>query len=109
MIEINGHDIRLTRGDSLTVQLELTTSENQPYIAKNGDVIKFGLKRMFQKDPIITKNIPTETLILQLFPEDTKSLRNGDYVYDVEITYGTGVIDTFINLAKFTLVDEVIV
>lgn len=51
--------------------------------------------------------IPTSTMILHLDPEDTKDLGFGEYVYDVELTFANGDVDTFINNAKFILAPEV--
>ena len=47
-------------------------------------------------------------MTLDIIPNDTKRLPFGDYVYDVEITFGnTGRVYTFINNAKFKLAPEV--
>jgi hypothetical protein len=46
-------------------------------------------------------------MILHLEPDDTKGLGFGEYVYDVELTFANGDVDTFINNARFSLVPEV--
>lgn len=81
-----------------------------------GDEVRFALKhRTMTKDgdeytdvePLIYKVIPSDTMILQLNPEDTKSLSFGKYVYDIQITFSDGVVYTFITNAKFNLGPEV--
>ena len=47
-------------------------------------------------------------MTLYIAPEVTKTLSCGSYVYDIQITFEDGDIDTFINQAKFVLVPEVI-
>lgn len=109
-IKINGTSISITKGDSLNCKLDLSYhTDGRPYIPKVGDKITFGMRRKYQSQSIFTKDIPIDTLILQLLPEDTKDLEIGSYLYDIQIEYGSGMVDTFINLANFTLVDEVIV
>ena len=58
-------------------------------------------------DPLINIQIPTDTLILTIEPEDTKDLGFGKYVYDVEITFSDGTVDTFITASPFILSEEV--
>ena len=110
MHSISGTDIVLTRGDSLYLQLELEKN-GEPYIPDSGAVIRFAMKAKY-KDPddavVLVKNIPVDTLILAIEPEDTKGLTmNKSYVYDIELTDENGDVDTFI-IGTFTIGEEVI-
>ena len=116
MYIISGTSVKLTRGDSFYCQIGITDASGDPYVMQTGDTVRFYLKRNVMtaaqaeyadKRPLITKIIPSDTLILHLDPEDTKSLSFGEYVYDLELTYANGDVDTFINNAPFTLVAEV--
>ena len=40
--------------------------------------------------PLVVKDIPSDTMLLVLEPEDTKTLPFGKYVYDIQITYADG-------------------
>lgn len=115
MVTISDTDIFMTRGDTLLVQVSVTLDE-EGYSPEDGDTIAFYLKRAAMnskktaykdEQPIITKKIPVDTMILELEPDDTKPLEFGDYVYDVEFTYANGRVDTFINNAKLHLIPEV--
>lgn len=44
---------------------------------------------------------------LVLRPEDTKALKFGKYVYDIQITTKDGIVCTFIAKAQFKLTEEV--
>ena len=57
--------------------------------------------------PLLIKEIPIDTMILTLNPEDTKHLPFGKYVYDIELTKATGEVDTFITKAILKLTEEV--
>lgn len=105
---VKGTSITLTRGDTLHVQISIFTSDGEPYEVQDGDKVRFALKQTItDSEPLILKQIPTETLVLTLDPEDTKSLEFGNYIYDIELTKANGDVDTFITLAKFTITGEV--
>lgn len=100
--------ITLTRGDTMKIQVSITNSDGEPYIPEPTDVIRFAMKKDYtDQNPLITKIIPNDTLILQLDPVDTKSLEFGEYVYDIQLTNGDGEIDTFITKSKLILTEEV--
>ena len=112
---INGNDITLTRGDTFVAKVKIT-KDDEEYTPEPGDVVRFAVKHNQLKpdnsdytdeDPLILKEVPIETMLLQLDPEDTKSLAFGTYVYDIEITFSDGTVDTFITKKKFKLTEEV--
>jgi hypothetical protein len=108
MYKIDGLTITLTKGDSFYCLLTLTKDE-QPYEPEDGDSILFGLKKNYKDSTaLITKHIPTDTLLLHLEPSDTKDIPVGSYVYDIEVTLANGDVDTVINRARFNIVPEVI-
>ena len=117
MYVIDGTNIKLTRGDSFYCEVGMKRKESgEPYEPQTGDYVRFYLKRSIlnppkseyaDRNPLISKLIPTNTMILHLDPEDTKNLGFGEYVYDVELTFANGDVDTFINNAKFILAPEV--
>lgn len=105
MYKIEDKTIYLVRGD--TFQTQVVIKQNGAnYIPAEGDVIRFALKRKqfnhdktqyLDKEPLVLKNIPIDTLILELIPSDTASLNFGEYDYDIEITMANGRVDTFIS------------
>ena len=108
-VEINGTTIKMTRGDTLRVTLTLKDDEGDEYTPLQGDVIRFAMKKDYDdENPIIIKEIPNDTLELVLNPEDTKNLpQPSNYVYDMEITYENGDVETFIKEAKLYITKEV--
>ena len=110
MYEITGTTIRLTRGDTFKTVVGMKwKGTGEDYTPVEGDVVRFALKRSVYDhgEPIIEKTIPHDTMLLQLQPSDTKQLSFGSYVYDIEITFANGDVDTFIQEAKFELLPEV--
>ena len=107
---ISGNDIILTRGDSLFLQLSLQKN-GEPYTPDSGSVILFAMKAKYtdsDADVVLVKNVPIDTLILEIEPEDTKPLvMKKSYVYDIQLTDENGFVDTFIQ-GKFKIGEEVI-
>lgn len=123
-VEIKDNKIKMTRGDTLRCRVtpykpiydehgEIVDREE--YTPEAGDTIRFAVKHVSMKsgkqykdpEPLILKNIPINTCILQLDPGDTKPLDFDTFVYDVEITFADGTVDTFITTEDFILTPEV--
>lgn len=108
MQRISGKNITLTRGDSLVLTVSITKPDGTTYEPQEGDVIRFAMKKRYtDSEPLIVKTIPHDTMELYLGPDDTKSLAFGSYVYDMQLTYANGDVDTFIDQATLTLTKEV--
>ena len=104
---IKGNSISLTRGDTLRVLVSIT-KDGEAYTPTAYDIIRFALKKKISDpEPLILREIPVDTMILNILPEDTKSLPFGDYKYDIEITTVDGDVDTFIGPARFQITEEV--
>lgn len=100
--------ITLTKGDTFKTYVNPVDENGYFYAPKTGDVVRFALKKSYKDDTcLIKKTIPNDTLLLHLEPSDTKNLEVGPYVYDIELTYANGDVDTFIDRAKFKLTEEV--
>jgi len=98
--------ISLVRGDTLRMQVEILV-DDEPYTPVDGDKVRFALKQNYSSSrTLIYKMIYNDDLILYLEPKDTKKLAFGNYVYDIEITFANGDVDTFIK-GEFELLPEV--
>lgn len=112
---VNGNAIYLTRGDSFSAEIKLYQGDEE-YTPEEGDVIRFAAKHpgmtagngdYLDAQPVLLKEIDHETMTLEIAPEDTKSLSFGEYVYDLEITFADGTVDTFITASPFIITAEV--
>ena len=102
--QISGTNIKLTRGDTLDIQITVTTDTGQIYTPSQEDKIRFAMKssRLWPGGTgigrlLIYKAIPNDTLLLHLDSADTNGLPLGEYDFDVEIEFETGDVDTFIT------------
>lgn len=103
-----GTNITLTRGDTFKAYVDIYNSDGTEYVPSEGDVVRFALKRSYSdcSEVLIVKEIPIDTLLLQLDPSDTKDLSYKTYVYDIQITFANGDVDTFLR-GELTLTEEV--
>lgn len=105
---VKGTTISLTRGDSFAADIGIFQPNGDPYIPSEGDRIRFAMKKNAkEKTVLILRDIPIDTLRLVLFPEDTKDLDFGTYVYDIQLTKCNGEVDTFITKSTLILTEEV--
>lgn len=104
--EVN-NKITLTRGDSFWAKVTVYDAEGKEYTPQDGDVIRFAMKKHYSdKKTLLLVEIPNDTLLLKIAPEDTKLFDFGLYVYDIQITFADGTVDTFIK-GKIDLTEEV--
>lgn len=114
-VRIRNNKINMTRGDTLIAAVDMN-KDGVRYTPSDGDYIRFAVKHKqmttgktayVDSSPLILKEIPTTTMLLELEPNDTKRLSFGEYVYDVEITFANGRVDTFITNSPFIIEPEV--
>lgn len=107
-IKPNG-TINLTRGDTFYAVVKLYNFYGDSVTLNELDKVRFALKESYDScRPILVIDIPVDTMTLRIAPEDTKHLRYGTYVYDIEVTFTTGDIDTVIPRKTFNLMEEVL-
>lgn len=106
--KIVGSKIMLTRGDTLKAVVNMVKPDGDYYEPQEGDSIRFAMKKSFSDESVLLeKDIPNDSRMLWLKPEDTKEFPFGSYVYDIQITYANGDIDTFIDKGAIELTEEV--
>lgn len=114
MISVNGTTITMTRGDTAVIHVSMTR-DGTAYNPVSGDEVRFAMrlaglnaKGTEYKYPVcLEKTIPIDTMNLTIEPNDTKELGFGEYVYDIQITFENGSVDTFITTATLIIAPEV--
>lgn len=104
----DNNNITLTRGDTFIAKVNIWSKEEDPVTLNEGDQIRFALKTDYDDETVlIYKDIPIETMLLRLDPEDTKDLEFGTYVYDIQVTFANGIVDTVIAKRQMIIAEEV--
>ena len=105
---IDGSEITLTRGDTFKTVITIKNHDGEEYQPQEGDVVRFAMKKKYKDEkPLLVKILDNEDLLLELTPEDTKNLKYGDYVYDIEITLSNCEVYTVVDRATLILTEEV--
>ena len=98
MLTVTGNRIYLTKCDSAYLKIDLKDNSGADYTPYAGDKIYFKIRKNIFSDAIVfIKEIPKDTLILELTPEDTANLEITSYRYEVEVASILGQNFTVIN------------
>ena len=108
MLEINGSDIYLTKGDTAHLAVGITTAASgDAYLMQPDDTLIFTVrKQAYEASPVLLQKIVKGSSKIHLTPEDTAQLAPGSYKYDVELRTGADVY-TVIQCSEFRLLVEV--
>lgn len=106
MFEIKGKSIRLTRGDSAVVTVEivreLADGTREPYTVEEGDTLVFSARRTCAPFPSL-QIVSRGSSAIVFMPSHTASMAAEEYVYDVQLTTAAGDVYTVIDDGRLTL------
>lgn len=101
------NNIKLTRGDTAKFKVTIRTRSGDIYDPVEGDRVIFTMKRRpTDKNIILTKEVPIDTLYLTIESADTKNLEFGTYSFDLQLIFASGDVDTFIENKRFEITYE---
>lgn len=110
-MKIQGHSMKMTRGDTeaLTVTLTSENGVNIPLVEE--DLVIFTVKEtptsITNAIQIIVNTFENGKAIISILPEHTSNLRFGDYRYDIELRRADKTVRTIIPDSKFTIGAEI--
>lgn len=112
-MRVNHTDIYMTRGDSETFNVSLFDKElDLPrQLIEGEDTVYFTVKTSTQTETKIIDKVVTNfnddgEAIINIDHNDTKDLKYGEYVYDVQVIMN-GLVKTVIKPSKFVIEEEV--
>lgn len=107
MVKIDDNNIYLTRGDTVTFDLDLTDEDDNPYIMRSDEYIVFSLRRLYAKGEVLL-TIQSDTPSFSISTNDTKNLSFGNYKYDVYLmNESDNSLNTFIADKELYIGEEV--
>lgn len=110
MLTIQKTNIRLTRGDTAYITIQLFNDKAQPYTIEEGDVVRCQIRTKPNTGKLITSGqiIYGETgVVWHLKPEDTAGLQVTTYYWDGQLERANGDIFTFVPCSEFAIMKEV--
>lgn len=109
MITVNGHDIKITKGDSNALTFDFYNADKSAYNLRDGETVYLIVSKSLLEDPFessVIQKYQTNTgknfVSFTINSEDTEDLSCGDYVYTIRIMYNNTVFTPY-DCAKFTL------
>lgn len=112
MWKVENNKITLTRGDTPSFKLELSTIDDDgnltPYVPQEGDRLVFAIKkRAIDPEVWAILDIPTDTMMLTFKQETTQALAFGNYVYEISLNNDADEYhDTFIANMPIIITEE---
>lgn len=106
MYNVFMNDISMHRGDDAEFDVLVTDNTGcGDYELKDGDTLKFSMKKSIDDSEIaLTKTLDGSKLVIA--HGDTAGLDFGSYVYDIQLTFANGKVQTII-VGNFELEKEV--
>ena len=100
--------IRLTRGDTARLNVSITNEANSnDYVLQPDDTLTMTVKKTISDAEPAIQKILTGTNAFHIEPKDTAGLEFGKYIYDVQLSTGSGDVYTVIEPTSFEIMQEV--
>lgn len=84
MFEIKNNIIKITKGDSATLNIDLKNNDGKPYIMSEGDTLTLTVKKDL-KNPSYLMKVVSNTTQMEFDREQTKNLVVGGLYYDIQL------------------------
>lgn len=101
---VDGTSLSMTRGDSEAISVSVSG-----YNIQEGDFLEMTVRKTVNSSVAIYKRVETfsdNVALISIEPDDTSKLTPGDYVYDVQLTFG-GAVKTIVKPSVFSITPEV--
>ena len=107
MLTVTNNAIYLTRGDSAYLNIDLKDESGNSYTPAVGDKLYFRVKQgIFGSKLKVEKEIPIDTLTLEIEPADTVKLSFTTYRYEIELVTISGQCFTVVENGALTIGPE---
>lgn len=98
MFEIKNNVIKITRGDSASLHVELMKPDGLEYVMSEGDTLTMTVRKVIGS--AVLMQIVSETNEIYISPADSKKLSVGSCVYDIELKVLAGDVFTVVGLGE---------
>lgn len=99
-------NIKLTRGDTGIFKIDLVDGSGEPYTPEQGSSLTFSMAKTAGSEVVLTKQIPIDTMELELEPADSKDFGFETFAYDIQLTDEVGRVFTVL-LGKIAFTKEI--
>lgn len=101
MLKVDNNRITITKGDTLSLEIELTEADGSAYQYVEGDMLRFAISEAYEGDInyhlIYEDSFAADHMNFVMSANETENLRYKTYNYDIELTRSDGTVDTVIS------------
>lgn len=98
------YNYSMIRGDSKVLRVQC----DPPF--SDGDRVQMMVRESFDSDPVLSKEITdfdNGDAVIAIAHDDTKDIDPGDYVYDIQVTWAGGNVQTLIQKSRFRIEEDI--
>lgn len=110
-MKVVGTNITMTRGDSESITVTMTDTNDSFVPFEAGDLLYFTVKETIGTDNIMlqkkVEKFEEGSALIEILPDDTKDWRPFEYIYDVQLSRGDGTVSTIIKPSAFKVEGDV--
>lgn len=99
--------IMLTKGDSASLFVGVVDLLDEEYHVNEDDIISMTIRKDADDEDVILYLIASNDNYIIFNPDDTKNLKAGYYIYDIQLETSEGEVYTIIPESTFELMREV--
>lgn len=96
MFQFKNKVIKMTRGDSGRLKVDLKSSSGAPYVMREGDTLTLTVRKSVKSEVLM--QVVSTTNAISITPADSKKLVVGNCVYDIELRTASGDVFTILGL-----------
>lgn len=96
MIEVDGTNVTLTKGDTERLRIEVTDADGNPYELRDGEYVELVVKNKHTDATALIRKVAVDGVV-DFERADTWGLKVGRYEYQVRVEDGTDEFHTIID------------
>lgn len=105
MFDVNGFNIKLTRGDTANFHVTITEN-NEPYILSDTDELILVVRKNAIDSKVFLKIKGDKNANFVIYPKDTKNMYFGHYDYFIRLIINPDEVYSIIPISDFEILEE---
>ena len=98
-------DMETIRGNTASFAFKCTNKRNNSSLFKDGDTVYFTIRKVIGGNAMLQKmcsTFPDGVCTIEVSPQETQALDEGNYIYDLILHRASGVVDTLNPNRKYS-------
>lgn len=98
-------DMETIRGNTASFAFKCKNKTNNLSMFKDGDTVYFTIRKIIGGDSILQKtcsSFPNDICTIEISPQETQALDEGNYIYDLVLNRADGTVDTLNPNRKYS-------